>query len=117
ITIRDGMLVSDRINEHPAYLLTDEEVAKKLALPDSELTTKHLEENKADPGEEQAEDENSEEEVAAEEEASPKTAENLPDIKANAISLIKADLKQKNAKIKNFKNKLTSKGKGEKHES
>ncbi|MEG1972936.1 MAG: ABC transporter ATP-binding protein, partial [Oscillospiraceae bacterium] len=42
ITIKDGALVSDRINPKPAYLLSDEDVEKRLALPDTELTSKHL---------------------------------------------------------------------------
>ncbi|MEG2144288.1 MAG: hypothetical protein RRY40_03045, partial [Oscillospiraceae bacterium] len=139
ITIKDGALVSDRINPKPAYLLSDEDVEKRLALPDTELTSKHLTDcgdfspppplEEASPPlvppPEQASPEQAEPEQASPEQASPEQAEppeqerqeNPPSIKTDAATLIRADLIEKSKKLKNLKNKLTSKGKGETHES
>ncbi|MEG1972935.1 MAG: hypothetical protein RR315_07200, partial [Oscillospiraceae bacterium] len=67
---------------------------------------------------EQAEPEQAEPpEQASPEQAEQERQENPPSIKTDAATLIKADLIEKSKKLKNLKNKLTSKGKGETHES
>ena len=130
ITIKDGVVISDRKNPKPAYLISDEQFKKEMEKPDEELSSKNLSDlndsddlsNNSDGQNEEISNSQREEETPSESLQSEKASENKKandceekakqeskvnsssSAKTDILCLIKSDLKEKSLSIKKFIN-------------